>query len=61
MKISKVGLRTAILAGLVLVVFALFGVRLMQLQIVQGEEYLALAEAVGTMEYSREHRSSASL
>ncbi len=45
MKISKVGLRTAILAGLVLVVFALFGVRLMQMQIVQGEEYLALAEA----------------
>ena len=45
MKISKVGLRTAILAGLVLVVFALFGVRLMQLQIVQGEEYQALAEA----------------
>ena len=45
MKISKVGLRTAILAGLVLVVFALFGVRLMQLQIVQGDEYQALAEA----------------
>ncbi|MBC8571347.1 penicillin-binding transpeptidase domain-containing protein [Zongyangia hominis] len=44
MKISKVGVRTAVLAVLVLIVFVLFGVRLMQLQIVEGKDYLALAE-----------------